>query len=319
MTISATRPGPARVLVPIVSSVLLLVGGLVLAGSAAAAPSPATAVTAASLSGYPTLQNGSSGDAVTALQRLLVGHGASLDVDGSFGPATKQAVSSFQSSKGLGADGVVGPATWGALVPTLRSGSTGGLVTALQHVLNLRGAGIAADGSFGPATVTAVKQAQSRAGLSQDGVAGPDTWRALVTGGSGGGGNGSNPETTYPNGQLPAGALCGISYASSWRLACYTIKDYESMNSAFRAARGKNLPITHGTLTAYRTVADQQYLWDNCPSRCARPGTSNHGFGTAIDISVTIAADRAWLEANARSYGFVQDVSGEPWHFHYVR
>jgi len=41
---------------------------------------------------------------------------------------------------------------------------------------------IAQDGSFGPATTTAVKRVQQYFGLTQDGVCGPMTWSALVTG-----------------------------------------------------------------------------------------------------------------------------------------
>lgn len=59
----------------------------------------------------PTLKIGASGDAVKELQMLLDG----ILIDGDFGPITKKAVVAFQKSKGLVADGVVGPYTWDAL------------------------------------------------------------------------------------------------------------------------------------------------------------------------------------------------------------
>src|SRR4051794_14891793 len=64
----------------------------------------------------PTLEQGSQGDWVTYLQQLLEQAGYSPGtVDGDFGPATLQAVESFQAANGLDVDGVVGPATWAAL------------------------------------------------------------------------------------------------------------------------------------------------------------------------------------------------------------
>ena len=66
----------------------------------------------------PTLQQGASGSAVIDLQQRLQKAGFSPGaIDGSFGPGTKAAVIAFQRSKGLVADGIVGPATWAALAP----------------------------------------------------------------------------------------------------------------------------------------------------------------------------------------------------------
>lgn len=61
------------------------------------------------------LRVGSSGAAVEYLQNALNTKGASLGVDGAFGGQTLRAVTSFQASSKLGADGIVGPQTWGAL------------------------------------------------------------------------------------------------------------------------------------------------------------------------------------------------------------
>jgi GH24 family phage-related lysozyme (muramidase) len=51
------------------------------------------------------------GDDVRAVQRALLRNGYPVAVDGIFGPGTARAVSQFQSSRGLVADGVVGPRT----------------------------------------------------------------------------------------------------------------------------------------------------------------------------------------------------------------
>lgn len=62
------------------------------------------------------LSNGSSGDAVTALQRKLFAF--SFDpgtIDGIFGPKTDQAVRRYQEQKGLQVDGIAGPETLASL------------------------------------------------------------------------------------------------------------------------------------------------------------------------------------------------------------
>ncbi len=63
-----------------------------------------------------TVRRGDGGAEVRRLQSRLVELGAELEVDGAFGPATERAVSAFQRQRGLSADGVVGPQTWGALL-----------------------------------------------------------------------------------------------------------------------------------------------------------------------------------------------------------
>ena len=57
------------------------------------------------------LKHGAKGDDVKTLQTALNKHGATLTVDGEFGPLTEAAVKEFQSKVGIVADGVVGPDT----------------------------------------------------------------------------------------------------------------------------------------------------------------------------------------------------------------
>ncbi|MFD6164762.1 peptidoglycan-binding protein [Oerskovia sp. NPDC060287] len=62
------------------------------------------------------LWQGHSGGAVSVLQETLNEcNGASLAVDGAFGPATRSALVKFQQGRGLVADGIYGPATRNAL------------------------------------------------------------------------------------------------------------------------------------------------------------------------------------------------------------
>jgi peptidoglycan hydrolase-like protein with peptidoglycan-binding domain len=64
------------------------------------------------------VQQGSSGDAVRALQSQIHGRGdgAHVTVDGAFGPETNEAVRAFQTLLALSVDGIVGPQTWNHLV-----------------------------------------------------------------------------------------------------------------------------------------------------------------------------------------------------------
>ena len=62
-----------------------------------------------------TLRYGSSGSDVKKLQEELNKNGYNLAVDGQFGAKTQSAVQSYQKSKGLTVDGIVGTNTWGAL------------------------------------------------------------------------------------------------------------------------------------------------------------------------------------------------------------
>ena len=130
---------------------------------------------------WPILQNGNSSPQVKALQYLLINKGYSLAADGAFGPGTLSAVTAFQTSKGLTADGVVGNATWPLLIVTVQNGSSGNAVKAVQTLLVSRfGYVLNIDGAFGPGTLTAVKAFQSAKGLSADGIVGSGTWIALV-------------------------------------------------------------------------------------------------------------------------------------------
>ena len=77
----------------------------------------ATPVNVTPVTTQPMLRTGSRGDAVRKLQELLNAKGYTCgSVDGIFGSKTYAAVLAFQKANGLGADGIVGPLTWGKLV-----------------------------------------------------------------------------------------------------------------------------------------------------------------------------------------------------------
>ncbi|MGX9218022.1 peptidoglycan recognition protein family protein [Massilia varians] len=129
---------------------------------------------------WPLVQYGNTGERVRTIQYLLQQWGYTLTVNGTFDTTTQNAVKNFQSSHALGADGIVGNATWPALTILTQQGDSGAKVRAVQSQLNESGAGITVDGAFGPATATAVKNFQTSKGLSADGVVGDNTWNKMV-------------------------------------------------------------------------------------------------------------------------------------------
>ena len=167
---------------------------------------------------YPgtPLRQGSRGPFVTVIQTELNRISRNYpaipripEVDGIFGPRTEAAVRKFQEIFDLDVDGVVGKATWYALVrlytavlslselrsqgqqfyaidwayPSgLQQGARGDKVRHLQYMLSVLSEFIPqipeveVDGIFGPATRNAVVAAQGWFGLPQTGVVDEETW-----------------------------------------------------------------------------------------------------------------------------------------------
>ena len=80
---------------------------------------------------------------------------------------------------------------------------------------------------------------------------------------------------------------------------------------------GVNLVLRSG----FRTNDEQAYLYNcyqtkscNNGNLAARPGTSQHQNGIALDIAITSSV-YAWLTANAQRFGFARTVRTENWHW----
>ena len=150
-------------------------------------------MTTATISPWPLVRKGDEHHPVETLQYLLRARGHNVTVDGIFGPVTDAAVRSFQQQKSLAVDGIVGPATWPALIVTVRQGSQGDAVRGVQEEFQFRNLsgnpnqGLQVDGIFGPKTDAAVRGFQQALhqeipSVTVDGIVGPVTWQALVSG-----------------------------------------------------------------------------------------------------------------------------------------
>jgi peptidoglycan hydrolase-like protein with peptidoglycan-binding domain len=161
----------------VVSMTLLAAGSAGAATAAPAAHAPAAALK------WPVTGQGSTGERVFAIQYLLNQQiNAKLATDGNYGPKTTAAVKAFQKKHKLPVDGVVGPMTYPKLIITVKQGSKGPAVSAVQH--NLRFAygfkKLMVSGNFGSVTARDVKAFQKRFKLTQDGIVGANTWNALI-------------------------------------------------------------------------------------------------------------------------------------------
>lgn len=129
----------------------------------------------------------------------------------------------------------------------------------------------------------------------------------------------------YANGTIPVDVLCKPSWNSRHQARCDATEALEAMNRAYRAAFGVNMSIT----SSYRTYEEQVRLKAEKPTLAAKPGTSNHGWGLAIDFGGGIntfgSAQHNWMRVNANTYGWFHprwaQYDGslpEPWHWEYA-
>ncbi|MBA8811083.1 M15 family metallopeptidase [Promicromonospora sukumoe] len=128
----------------------------------------------------------------------------------------------------------------------------------------------------------------------------------------------------YGNGQIPSSVMCGLSFASGEKLRCDAAAALEDLNEAFRSAFGRNLSLTDG----YRSYHDQVAVAASRGALAAVPGTSNHGWGQAVDLGGGIqsfgSAQFRWMQSHAGKYGWkhpgwAQAGGSKPeaWHWEY--
>lgn len=148
--------------------------------SALSSPASAPAAEPSVGPSWPVVRLGDVLWEARTVQHLLNAHGHRVAVTGTVDAATVTAVQTFQSERGLDADGRVGPRTWPRLVVTVRAGDRGDAVTALQALLTNAGHPTAVTGSFTTDTEDVLRAFQSAHGIAATGIAEPPVWLAIM-------------------------------------------------------------------------------------------------------------------------------------------
>jgi D-alanyl-D-alanine carboxypeptidase len=120
---------------------------------------------------------------------------------------------------------------------------------------------------------------------------------------------------TSGNGRIPAAALTSIGVGDD-RLSRDAAAAFVRMRSD-AAAAGVHIGVedTYRSLDAHVDLARREGLFSD-GGLAAAPGTSNHGWGLAVDVNVD-RRGHTWMAENASRYGFVEDTPREPWHWGY--
>ena len=136
----------------------------------------------------------------------------------------------------------------------------------------------------------------------------------------------------YGNGRLPARALAEIKshkkhYNTTRKAQPKAAEAFDRLDAAFYKKFGKHIYITD----SYRSLAEQVDAKKRKGAFAATPGTSNHGWGLALDlgsnINVATSAEHKWMDSAAKTFGWANPwwakdanpANGqfEPWHWEY--
>ncbi len=128
---------------------------------------------------------------------------------------------------------------------------------------------------------------------------------------------------------------CGVQMTYTSAYDCY--RPYSIQLITFTA---RYKPVSSAVFNTYDAVdrkswptnPDGQRYWVKRSSNVATaavPGTSNHGYGLAVDLARGTAPSNAvyignegtavteWLKAHAATYGYSGETQSEPWHWRY--
>jgi hypothetical protein len=128
----------------------------------------------------------------------------------------------------------------------------------------------------------------------------------------------------YANGFIPDSALCPLWQAPGHKLRADAAAAFNRMSQFHAATAGGPLCVTD----SYRTYGEQVSLYGRKPGLAATPGTSEHGWGRAVDFCGGVERFGSdafqWMKDNAGRFGFFHPGWAEPsggrpeaWHWEY--
>ncbi|GAB3270291.1 M15 family metallopeptidase [Kineosporia babensis] len=135
---------------------------------------------------------------------------------------------------------------------------------------------------------------------------------------------GAGDLSLYPNGEIPLTALCPLASAPGHHLRADAAFAFDQLSAAYAERFGTPICVTD----SYREYRTQVRLYATKPNLAARPGTSNHGWGTATDLCGGIqnfgTPEHEWLFANAPGFGWFHPAWAQPdgsrpeaWHWEF--
>lgn len=135
----------------------------------------------------------------------------------------------------------------------------------------------------------------------------------------------SDDISTYPNGQLPASALCPLWMAPGEFAHPTAAVAFQALSQEYTKAFGQPICVAD----SYRSFADQIAVKATRGFWAATPGTSNHGLGRALDLCGGINSfgtiEHLWMRQNAPLYGWFHPSwaaadgrKPEPWHWEFA-
>jgi zinc D-Ala-D-Ala carboxypeptidase len=117
----------------------------------------------------------------------------------------------------------------------------------------------------------------------------------------------------FGNGRVPSSALreVGATGHRLWEPAAGKLT--ELIGDARRAGVHIGITDSYRSYEAQVDVARRKGLYSQ-GGLAAVPGTSDHGWGMAVDLDLDARA-QAWMREHGPAYGFHEDTPREPWHW----